>query len=241
MITRNISGKTLIQANNHPLLVINEVSKGRIAQILSDQSWVWKKDIENKGPLVKLLRNTIHWLLKTPELQENFLKVKKDNDTISLSLNTLSTGSDTGIITSPSNKTIPIIMKDDKNGNLIGKFKSSELGKYSIKLNNLIKNYYIGIINNKEIENVQSSEELIDDFFEKNNQFLYSKTWIKKNIPKVVRVYNKNNISGNNWIGLLEKKIEKNDMVVKKEFLNWLITMPILLSLFLICWFREIK
>ncbi len=56
-----------------------------------------------------------------------------------------------------------------------------------------------------------------------------------------MRVYNKNNISGNNWIGLLEKKIEKNDIVVKKEFLNWLITMPILLALFLICWFREIK
>ena len=34
-----------MEANNSPLLVISEVSKGRIAQILSDQSWVWKKDL----------------------------------------------------------------------------------------------------------------------------------------------------------------------------------------------------
>ena len=60
-------------ANSHPLLIINEVSDGRIAQILSDQGWVWKKDRENKGPLLKLLRNIIHWLLKTPEFQENYL------------------------------------------------------------------------------------------------------------------------------------------------------------------------
>ena len=73
-MTEKNSGKTLMEANNSPLLVISEVSKGRIAQILSDQSWVWKKDLDNKGPIVKLLRNTIHWLLKTPELQENFLK-----------------------------------------------------------------------------------------------------------------------------------------------------------------------
>ena len=78
--TNKISGKTLMQANNYPLLIINEVSKGRVAQILSDQSWVWKKDRDNKGPLVELLRNTIHWLLKTPEFQENYLKVFKNGE-----------------------------------------------------------------------------------------------------------------------------------------------------------------
>ena len=63
-----------MQASNYPLLIINEVSKGRVAQILSDQSWVWKKDLDNRGPLVELLRNSIHWLLKTPELTRKLFK-----------------------------------------------------------------------------------------------------------------------------------------------------------------------
>ena len=132
-------------------------------------------------------------------------------------------------------------MKDDRNGNLTGKFKSLELGKFTIKLNNITKDFYIGITNNKEIENVKSSEQFIDDFFKSNNKYLHSKTWARKGIPKVVRVYNKNNVSGNNWIGLLEKKIEKNDIIIKKEFINWIIIMPLLLSLLFVCWFRETK
>ncbi|PPR27189.1 MAG: hypothetical protein CFH34_00393 [Alphaproteobacteria bacterium MarineAlpha9_Bin4] len=241
VVSRKVSGETLLEANNYPLLVISEVLKGRVVQILSDQSWIWKKDLDNKGPIVKLLRNTVHWLLKTPELQENYLKVKKNNNTITLVLNTLTEGSETAVITFPSNKTIPVNMKDNKNGSLIGKFKSLELGKYNIKLNNLEKDFYIGITNNKEIEEVKSSEKLINTFFKRNDQFLHSKTWIEGNMPKIIKVYNKNNISGKNWIGLLEKRIEKNDTIVKKEFLNWIITMPLLLILLFVCWFREVK
>ena len=79
-----------MQAGDYPLLIINEVSKGRVAQLLSDQSWVWKKDLENRGPLVELLRNSIHWLLKTPELQEKLFKVFKNENNITLILKIVS-------------------------------------------------------------------------------------------------------------------------------------------------------
>ena len=68
---------------------------------------------------------------------------------------------------------------------------------------------------------------------------MYSISWIQDNIPKIAKVYNKNNISGKNWIGFLEKKVEKNDIFLKKELLNWIIFMPFLLFLFFVCWFRD--
>ena len=239
--TSKISGKTLMQAGDYPLLIINDVSKGRVAQLLSDQSWVWKKDLENRGPLVELLRNTIHWLLKTPELQENYLKIFKDESNITLNLNSLYEGNIQAIIKTPSGNELSILMKDDKNGSLVGKFESNEYGKFTITANDIKKDFYIGVTNSKELEQVTSTDYMINSFFKKNNQFLYSTTWLENRIPTIVEVYNENNISGNNWVGIIEKKVQKNDIFVKKEFFNWLILMPLLLLLLFLCWYKENK
>ncbi len=237
--TNKISGQTLMSANNFPLLVINEVSQGRVAQILSDQSWVWNKDRGNKGPLVELLRNTIHWLLKTPELQENYLHVKKNNNFITLNLNSLNEGDTSAIIKSPSGENFSVLMKDNKNGSLFGKFESTEYGKFNIKVNDIEKDFYIGITDSKELEKVSSSSYLINSFFEKNKQYPYSITWLGDSIPTIAKVFNKNNIAGNNWVGLLEKKVQKNDTFISKELVNWSLIMPLLLLLLFMCWFRE--
>ena len=141
----------------------------------------------------------------------------------------------------PSKKIIPINLKDNNNGILSGKFKTLEVGKFSISFGNITKEFYIGPSDNIETAFVKSSVKLLKDYFEKNNQYMYSSFWIEDNIPKIAMVYNKNNTSGKNWIGLLEKKIEKNDISLKKELFSWLILMPLLLFLFFICWFRDIE
>ena len=42
--TNKISGKTLMQANNYPLFSYKmKFPKEAVAQLLSDQSWIWKK------------------------------------------------------------------------------------------------------------------------------------------------------------------------------------------------------
>ena len=71
------------------------------------------------------------------------------------------------------------------NGNLIGKFKSLETGKYNIKINDFEKNFYVGLSNNKEIENVKSSEELIKSFFQRSNKYMYSINWLQENMIKI--------------------------------------------------------
>ena len=57
-----ISGKALLHYNDSPLLVVDNVGKGRVAQILSNESWVWQKSLNDKGPLIQLMRNTIQWI-----------------------------------------------------------------------------------------------------------------------------------------------------------------------------------
>jgi len=61
-------------ADNHPLLVLSRVDKGRVALLLSDQLWLWARDFEGGGPHLDLLRRLAHWLMKEPELEEEALR-----------------------------------------------------------------------------------------------------------------------------------------------------------------------
>ena len=59
-------------------------------------------------------------------MQENYLKISKVGNLINLNFNSLYKGNTEAIITTPSGKTLSVLMKDNKNGSLIGKFKSIE-------------------------------------------------------------------------------------------------------------------
>ena len=56
-----------------PLLVLDQVGKGRVAELLSDQAWLWARGFEGGGPEAELLRRLAHWLMKEPELEEERL------------------------------------------------------------------------------------------------------------------------------------------------------------------------
>ena len=84
---------------------------------------------------------------------------------ITLNLNSLYEGNIQAIIKTPSDKELSILMKDDKNGSIVGKFESSEYGKFTINANNIKKDFYIGVTNSKELDQVASSDYLIKSFF----------------------------------------------------------------------------
>src|SRR5205823_13965301 len=69
-----LSGHTVMTGpGDRPLLVLDRVQKGRVAQLLSDQIWLWARGYESGGPQAELLRRLAHWLMKEPELEEERL------------------------------------------------------------------------------------------------------------------------------------------------------------------------
>lgn len=67
---------------NNPLLVLSRTGEGRVAQMTSDQIWLWSRGHDGGGPTNELLKRTIHWLMKEPELDETALDIKADKDRI---------------------------------------------------------------------------------------------------------------------------------------------------------------
>ncbi|HEU0118714.1 MAG TPA: hypothetical protein VFR09_08795, partial [Alphaproteobacteria bacterium] len=64
--------------NGSPLLVLDHVGNGRVAQFLSDQFWLWSRGYENGGPQAEMLRRVAHWLVQEPELDETALRAHGD-------------------------------------------------------------------------------------------------------------------------------------------------------------------
>ena len=68
-------GETVMSGlDDKPLLVLSRTGEGRVAQMLSDQGWLWARGFEGGGPQTELLRRMAHWLMKEPDLEEEALE-----------------------------------------------------------------------------------------------------------------------------------------------------------------------
>ena len=235
------SGKVLLHHENDPLLAVDNVGKGRVVQILSSDSWIWQKSQDNKGPLIELTRNIIQWLLKNPKLEENFVNFYKDNNLIKIKLNSVSSGDINTKIVTPNKKSINLKLKDTGNGIFEGEFKSLERGKFQMIWKDKIKYFILDDINNKEVEEIISTDNKIKSYIEENIIFTknFNVVWNDGDTPKIIRIYNNKILSGKNWIGVLEKNAPKISEISKQKLFNWYTIFMFLVFLIFFCWYKE--
>lgn len=238
-VSEKIFGKTLMQYNNNPLMIVSKAGEGRVAQILSDHSWLWMKSFKEEGPLVGLLRNTIHWLLKAPELEEDHMIFDKINGEINIQLNTLTKENILAKVVYPSEKETEVMLKNDGEGLLKGSFKSNEKGKHVIYTGKIKKIIYPSSHDIKELEKVNSTATKINEFKILNSNI--SINWANDKIPKLTKIYNNNIYYGKNWVGLIERKVIKDNFYKKENLLPWYFFLPSIIFLFLLVWYRESK
>ena len=81
----------LTGAEDRPLVVLDRVGQGRVAEFLSDQLWMWNRGIDGGGPQPELVRRVAHWLMKEPDLEEEALRATAVGGRIEITRRTLAT------------------------------------------------------------------------------------------------------------------------------------------------------
>ena len=76
-----------------------------MAELLSDQVWLWARGFEGGGPQAELLRRLAHWLMKEPELEEESLTATITGDDIAVERRTMAPTPPAVTLTDPSGKT----------------------------------------------------------------------------------------------------------------------------------------
>ncbi|MBU6444464.1 MAG: hypothetical protein KGR48_11190 [Alphaproteobacteria bacterium] len=233
-----VSGETVMSGpGDQPLLVLDRVGKGRVAEFLSDQAWLWARGYEGGGPDAELLRRLAHWLMKEPELEEERLSASITNGTIAIERHTMAKTARPVTITTPSGKTQTVTLNQTEPGIWRATAKAGELGLYRLTDGVLTAVAAAGPLNPKEVADMRATDAILAPLARASGGSVH---WLADGgVPDVRRVPPESLAWGTNWIGLRDNGAYRVTSVEQQALLPPWLALILLLGAVLLAWRLE--
>ena len=229
-----ISGETLMSGpGDKPLLVLDRVKKGRVAELMSDQVWLWARGFEGGGPQAELLRRLAHWLMKEPELEEERLSATIADGAITVERRTMAESAAPVSLTYPSGKTVKLVPARIEPGLWRATAKADELGLYRLTDGTLTAVTAAGPLNPKEVADMRATDAVLAPIADASGGSVH---WLADGVPDVRRVGASGNAAGSNWIGLRSNGAYRVTSVEQRKLLPEWLALLLLLGTLLIAW-----
>lgn len=192
--------------NNQPLLVLNHVGNGRVAQFLSDQFWLWSHNYKGGGPQAELLRRIAHWLVQEPELDETALRAHgeaTDNGwQLVITKQSLHEPHAVVTVTDPQGQASQVTLEAGKQpGVLTATMPVPQVGLYQIKDDTQQINVMVGPTGAPEFGEMRATASILSPVASASGGSIH---WLEDNVkgPDIRRVSGNISANGWNWIGL---------------------------------------
>jgi hypothetical protein len=195
---------TTIMSGDHgePLLVLDRVGKGRVAQLLSDQMWLWARGFEGGGPQAELLRRLAYWLMKEPDLEENDLRASVEGDRLIVTKQSLEPDDRPVTITAPDGKTTSLKLAAQGGGRSGGTLAISQMGLYRVGDGTHTALAAAGPLNPIEFADVRTTPEKLEPIVKASGGGIF---WAGDgSIPEIRRVSPGRVAAGSSWMGIRE-------------------------------------
>ena len=229
-----ISGTTVMNGPGaRPLLVLDQVQKGRVAALLSDQAWLWSRGFEGGGPDAELLRRVAHWLMKQPELEAESLSASVVNGEVQMVRRTMAPAARAITVTTPSGKQVSTDLTKSSPGLWSGRVPAQELGLYRLTDGALTAVAAAGPLNPREVADMRATEDILKPLSEATEGGVH---WLADGIPQLRQVSAGASASGSNWIGLVRNNAYRVTQLEQKPLLPQWATLLILASALLLAW-----
>ena len=182
-----------------PLLVLDRVGQGRVAQLLSDQMWFWARGFEGGGPQVELLRRLAYWLMKEPDLEENDLRAMVEGDSLVVTRQSLEPDDRPVSISAPDGSSRSLTLTPENGGRSSGRLAISEMGLYRVTDGTRTALAAAGPLNPIEFADVRSTPEKLGPVAAASGGGVF---WVGTGvIPEIRRVSPERTAAGRNWMG----------------------------------------
>ncbi len=204
--TEHSQGTVLMRGlEDAPLLILNRVGEGRVAQLMSDHIWLWARGYEGGGPHAALLRRLAHWLMKEPELEENALTAHTQNNQMTIKYQRLRPDQNTVTLTDPSGDNRIIELKEEKTGLDQASVPITEPGLYRLSDGALETLVIAGREQSPEFEDLRATAEKLRPVVQASGGGIY---WLAEDGVPTLRRIDRGDIAASqpgseNWIGLL--------------------------------------
>jgi len=187
-------------ADDKPLVVLDRVGEGRVAELLSDHLWLWNRGIDGGGPQPELVRRVAHWLMKEPDLEEEALRATSVGGRIEVTRRTLATTFPPVTMTSPDGSTKTITLNQTSPGLGLGVIDVDKPGLYRFDDGTLRTVAAVGNPDPLEFSDVRATDTKLKPLVEASGG---TSMWLQDNPdPDIRSVRPGRAAGGSDWIGL---------------------------------------
>ncbi|MEO1253227.1 MAG: hypothetical protein AAFW81_12880, partial [Pseudomonadota bacterium] len=151
-------GQTLLSGpDDAPLLILDRIGEGRIGLLLSDHVWLWARGFDGGGPHAEFLRRIAHWLMKEPELEEEALSLRAENDALVVERRTVNEAIEPVLVTGPDGEASEIRLSETSPGLFAARLDNAQRGLYRAISGDLFAIGVIGLEAAPEFQDVVST------------------------------------------------------------------------------------
>jgi hypothetical protein len=225
--------------DGQPLMVLARAREGRVAQLLSDQIWLWSRGYEGGGPQAELLRRLAHWLMKEPDLEEENLAASAQGGTLTLRRRTMRDTTPPATVTTPTGKTRELAMEEVAPGRFEATMGASELGLYRVTQGDLSAVAAAGPLNPREIADVRATEKPLRPITDATGGGIWWAGEDAGDTPGIRSVRAGQDAAGTNWIGLRRNEQYLVHAVHQVPLLTGPVALILILGALALAWWRE--
>ncbi|MEO1192801.1 MAG: hypothetical protein AAFY02_13650 [Pseudomonadota bacterium] len=232
------SGEMLMEGpSGRPLLVLERIGAGRVAQLMSDQVWLWARGYEGGGPQAELLRRVAHWLMQEPDLEEEDLRAEIQGDQLLVQRRSLSADPVTVEITRPDGSTESLGLSETEPGLLTGRLPIDAPGLYRVGHGALATLAAAGPLNPLELADLRSSQAPLASLVEASGG---GQIWLEDTAePGLRSVTRDGRRAGSDWVGLVRQERYRVTGVSEAALLPAWAYLLAALAAALLAWRRE--
>ena len=232
-----VAGQTVMSGpGGKPLLVLDQMQKGRVAEMLSDQTWLWARGFEGGGPQAELLRRLAHWLMKEPELEAENLSASVSDGEIVITRRTMEKTASPVTLTMPSGKTMVLAPQKASPGIWRTATKVNELGLYRLTDGKLSAVTAAGPLNPKEVADMRATDAVLRDDAQAHGGGVH---WLEDGVPAIRRVVPGQDASGSDWIGLRRNGAYRVTSLTQQPLLPVWAALMLIVGSLLLAWRLE--
>ncbi len=187
-------------AEDKPLVILDRVGEGRVAQLMSDHLWLWNRGIDGGGPQPELVRRVAHWLMKEPDLEEEALRATAVGGRIEVTRRTLATTFPQVTMTSPDGSTRTLPLRQTAPGLGLGVVDVDKPGLYRFDDGTLRTVAAVGSPDPLEFSDVRATDAKLKPLVEASGGGML---WlVDQPDPDIRTVRPGRAAGGSDWIGL---------------------------------------
>jgi hypothetical protein len=222
-----------------PLLILDRVGEGRVAQLFSDQLWMWSKGFEGGGPHAELIRRIGHWLMQEPDLEEEDLRATVIDGRLEIRRQSLTGKTEDVTVTRPDGSTETVKLRDDGRGRATGSIAVAEQGLYKVADGERQAFAASGALNSREWSDPRATVALLQPLVDETSGGVQAVS--VNGQPTWRRVPFDGTMAGSGWFGLRQNADYTVTGVTNMPLLPAWVALLLALGLVLLAWRRESK